>query len=51
MTDPNATIPPLGARTPRNIGKWLFAWAGAHQAAVAIAAGLILAFFLGWALG
>lgn len=47
MPNDEPTLPPIGARTPRNIGRWLFAWAGAHQAAVAIAAGMLTAFILG----
>ena len=47
MTDPEKTIPPIGARTPRNIGKWLGAWAVAHPDVCFMAMGLLAAFVLG----
>lgn len=46
MTDPNATLPPLGARTPRNMIRWLRAWFRAHPITTAV----ILGFLAGWLL-
>jgi len=47
MSDPNATLPPLGARTPRNLIRWLRAWSAAHQIAASIIGALIVGFVLG----
>ena len=41
------TLPPLGARTPRNIGRWLFAWAKAEPIAATAIACLLAGFIIG----
>ena len=46
MSDPERTLPPLGARTPRNMIRWLLAWARAHTITTAV----ILGFLAGWLL-
>ena len=45
--DPNSTLPPLGARTPRNLWRWLKAWSAVHEVAAAIIGGLLLGYVLG----
>lgn len=47
MTDPEKTIPPLGARTPRNMIRWLTAWSRVHDVSAAIIGGLVVGFLLG----
>ena len=47
MTDESEkTLPPVGARTPRNMLLWLKAWALAHPDRAAIAVALIIAAFV-----
>ena len=41
------TLPPLGARTPRNMIRWLLAWSAVHEVAAAIIGGLLLGYVLG----
>lgn len=41
------TLPPLGARTPRNMGRWLLAWAKANP----VPATAILCVLVGFVLG
>ena len=41
------TLPPLGARTPRNLFRWLCAWSQVHT----VAAAIIGALLTGWILG
>ena len=45
--DPNKTIPPVGARTPRNMLLWLKAWAAMHPARAIARALIVTAFVLG----
>ena len=40
------TLPPIGARTPRNMIRWLLAWSRAHTLTTAV----ILGFLAGWLL-
>ena len=41
------TLPPLGARTPRNIGRWIKAVALAHPDRAVAVALIVAAFLLG----
>jgi len=41
MSDPESTLPPLGARTPRNMLRWLWAWLLAHPVVLAAGAGFL----------
>ena len=45
--DPNKTIPPVGARTPRNMLRWLKAWAVARPDRAIAVALIVAAFVLG----
>ena len=45
--DPNSTLPPLGARTPRNMIRWLIAWSRLPEIAAAIIGGLLVGYVLG----
>ena len=46
MSDPETTLPPLGARTPRNLFRWLKAWSVAHDVAAAFIAGTLTGWLL-----
>lgn len=46
MSD-DPTLPPLGARTPRNMIRWLLAWSRVHDVAAAIIGGLLVGYILG----
>ena len=46
MSD-DPTLPPLGARTPRNMIRWLMAWSRVHDVAAAIIGGLLLGYIAG----
>lgn len=46
MSD-DPTLPPLGARTPRNMIRWLLAWSHVHDVAAAIIGGLLVGYILG----
>ncbi len=41
------TLPPVGARTPRNIINYILAWSQVHTVAAAIIGGLAAGFLLG----
>jgi len=41
------TLPPLGARTPRNLFRWLKAWSAVHEVAAAIIGGLLVGYIAG----
>ena len=39
MSNDEPTLPPLGARTPRNLFRWLLAWSRVHDVLAAFLAG------------
>ena len=41
------TLPPIGPKTPRNIGIWLWNWSHIHTAAASAILGLLGGFILG----
>jgi len=41
------TLPPLGARTPRNLWRWLKVSSAVHEVLAAIIGGLLVGYVLG----
>ena len=47
MSNNDPTIPPLGARTPRNLFRWIMAWSRVHEIAASIIGGVLAGYVLG----